>query len=453
MYNPNNTTGVDTEDALLKKNYLEENAQGLTMINPNQTGETYYNPQDPQSIAAREDFAAKQRKADNGGLDFQPASTGQMLLDMLGSMLITYGASRLLGADGNAALGLGLQASAVAHDMDKQEQERYGIIKSAIKRNGNIYSPEMLWEFMKTGKGDKMEQTERDHYNTDERYKLEQDKFAQQNANREDSQSFQAQQQDQRLANQASMQADRLAHGLGSGANSQLVDQNGQLTWHGMNAGTSLAGKVAQMKAPYIKSLQSRMAKLASAEGMKTKIMSEIQNGNYMQAQTDYKTMIADLASANKGGNAATSPEEQKEIDSVGGIINEMENKARSTFGYTPNPETMNAMFNNLQNIGANDRSAINNEIEKEVSSVGGGVVPPEIVKYAASILQNQEINPEEIAQGTSNNVPEGAKSVSVPTSQLAAANGQSSDQPDGSTISNGVITLKVVNGKWTIQD
>ncbi|WEF29973.1 hypothetical protein PYR66_09900 [Klebsiella aerogenes] len=142
--------------SFLTRNYVEENAQGLTMIDPNQSSATTYLSKS-QLAKAKEDAET----VANGGVNFKPPSTGQMLLDMLGSMLITYGASRLLGIGGSAALGLGLTASAVAHDKDKQENERFEILQNSIKENGNIYSSEMLWNFMKTGDGKAMMDTEK----------------------------------------------------------------------------------------------------------------------------------------------------------------------------------------------------------------------------------------------------------------------------------------------------
>lgn len=427
----------------------DETIQGLKQFNPNLTAETYYDPQDPTSLKAK----AELEKARNQGVPFTPPSNGRMLMDMLGGMLMGYGLMRMYGADSTEALSIGLTAAGINHDKDKQEIDRYGIIQGAIAKNGDIYSPEILWNFMKTGDGKAMEQVERDYFNsgqTDKRY-------AHEDAAREDTQTFQAGEQADRLKQQRdiaderlAMERDRLNKGLGGGM--ALTDENGYLTGHGGTQAYQLANSVYKMKSPYVKGLQTRMQKLASAEGMIPQIQEAISKGDYTTAQQLFNTYQSDLAQANKGGNASISDANREELNKVGSLLNQWENKARSIAGYTPNNESMQALFNSMNAIQSNDRNALNNEVEKEVNALGGGVYNPAVVRGAASILMNQEIGTEPTA-ATSANVPAGAKAVQAKNSELIAANGQPSNSPEGSEISNGTITLKVVNGKWEVQD
>lgn len=446
-------------DTVIKSQAEQDNFEGLASYNPNTTSQTYYNPQDPASIKARREVAMAQ----NNGLSFRPPSNGQMLFDMLGGLLIGYGASRLLGADSNAGLAVGLQAAGINHDKDKEESQRYEVIQNAIARNGMIYDPSELWDFMKTGNGKGMEQAEQRHYNT----MSAEERYTQQDKNREDTQRFQGEQQDANRAqreafhsDQMNMQKDRLEHG---GMNGNLVDENGFLTFHGGNQATGLANAVRQSKAPFVRSMQSRNAKLVSAENMKETIKQNIANGDYMTAQTNLQTLKDDLAGANKGGNASIGAEDRKDLDNIGSLLNQMENKARKTAGYTPNEETMNAMFNNLDSITKNDRAGLNQEVQNEVSNLGGGVYNPTVVKGAASIILNQRIGDNGVftnpvapdAQEVNSQAPaaDGSKQVQASNRELLQADGQASNSPEGAAISNGRVTLKVVNGKWEVQD
>lgn len=215
----NNTMGFDPLTLQPTGNFQQDLAiyeaeqnevSGLAQVNPNDTAHTYYENQNPVVLKAK-------AEAYKPAAGFKPPSNGQMLADMLGGLLMGYGAARLLGGDSKASLAIGLNAAGINHDKDLQEADRYKIIQSSIEQNGMIYNPESLYTFMKTGNGSAMEQEEREYFNAgqtasahdwqDQRMNTQQGyqtqrqqaQFAQQDKNREDQQAFQQGMQTERL--------------------------------------------------------------------------------------------------------------------------------------------------------------------------------------------------------------------------------------------------------------
>ncbi|EPT9873094.1 hypothetical protein ACVTW2_000679 [Escherichia coli] len=107
-----------------------------------------------------------QRGQEGGGLPFSPPSNGQMLEDMLGGLLLGYVAARALGGTGKQAIGVGLLAAGGNHDADRAEAQRFQTIKAMVA-SGENYSPDALFNFMKTG-DDKALQDER-HQNAEDK--------------------------------------------------------------------------------------------------------------------------------------------------------------------------------------------------------------------------------------------------------------------------------------------
>lgn len=449
-------------EAAINTQLEQNNFDGLQQVNPNSTGETFYNPQDPQALKAK----AELEKKANNGINFKPPSQGQMFMDMLGGMLIAYSASRLLGNDGNASLGVGLMAAALNHDKDKNENHRFSIINDSINRNGHIYDPNDLYEFMKTGNGKGMEAAEQRKYKLSDTAAQYEHEDAMQQGRFDNSQNMLEQrfnQQDklqgERFEHQGAMQQERLEHQDNRSGAGALVDNDGHLTFHGGTQATGLANAVRQTKAPLVRNLQSRMAKLASAEGAIPQIKEAINRGDYKGAQAIYNTFKDDIASANKGGNASISESDRSEMENIGSTLNQWMNKARTSAGYMPNEDTMNAVFNNMKAISQNDRHALNTEVESEVDNLGGGAYNPAVVKGAASILMNQAVGNNEAPSSSEapvNSAPpsaDGVKQVAMGTRDLISHDGEASGSPEGAEITNGTVTLKVVNGKWQVQD
>lgn len=403
-------------------------------------------------VKAREDGA----KELSGGLNIKPPSKMRMCLDMMGGLLIGYFAARTGGASGTGAMLVGLTAAASNRDADQQLIDRAEIARKMFKGGG--YTEDALYNYYRTG-DDSGLKAETSSIAQDRRQGINVDA-----AN---------DRQDKQLDQQMKIHNDTMNHQdiwhkdtqnrLANGGMGALTDQNGNLTWHGMNAGTALAGKVAQMKAPYIKNLQTRMAKLASAKSMAAAVQADIARGDYTQAQSDYNLFTSDLAQAEKGGNAAITPEEREQVSKLGSLLNQWENKARTMTGFTPNAETMNSVFGTFNNVANNDENAINNEVQKEVANIGGGVIDPAIQKYAASILMNQSINEiqnesnqalsNENVATTSTSTSGNSSQVQLSNSQLTSHIGEATDHPNGYTVSNGTITLVAENGKWTVKD
>lgn len=421
--------------------------EGALQYNPNTTAETYYDPQDPQTLKAK----AQLEQAKQNGVPFTPPSNGRMLFDMLGSLLVAYGSMKLFGADGNEALGVGLSAAGIAHDKDKQEIDRYGILQGAIAQNGNIYSPEMLWQFMKTGDGKAMEEVEREHFNSGETDK----RYSQQDAAREDNQLFESQQQDLNRAqrdryhtDEMNIQQQRLNKPFGGSAMA-LVDDEGYLTGHGSAAAQNLANSVWREKASFIKPLQARMSKLASAEGMAPQIEAAINKGDYKLAQQLFNTYQSDLAQANKGGNASISEADKDELNKIGGLLNQWENKARSIAGYTPNDESMQALFSSMNAVNNNDYNALNREI-RDAAGLNIRHERPEVVEAAADILLKGQVGQPAIEAGTT---PAATNADSTVNVALGGYIGQPTNKSNGYTVSNGKTTLVAQNGKWELQE
>ena len=397
--------------------------------------------------------AAKQgmQQLQNGGLSFKPPSAMRQIVDMVGGALITYFMCKSGGMNGNGAGMAAFMAAAANHDNDRKIVDRFNIAKQLYAKGG--YTPDALYKFVESGDESALK-AETTSIAENERQERTQEFEAMTQGK---TQEFQAMQQNDRFSHQTELEKMRedyrSAHPLAGGAMS-VVDENGMLTNHGMIASNNLANQIRQTKAPYVRGLQMRMQKLASAQGMIPQIQQAIQRGDWTTAQTLYNSYLSDLAQANKGGNSSISESDKKELNDIGGIINQGVNAVRKGLGYTPNENTMNAMFNNMQAIQANDEQALNNEVAKEVQNIGGGVVHPSVVKYVASILLNQQIGAGENT-GSSVQVSNTGNSstLNIPNSQLSGYVGQSTDKPNGYTVTNGKITLVAENGKWTMQD
>lgn len=443
---PDFIKGANGVEEIIRYDEAQQNLQGLEMHDYNDTNNTDYISQNPDAIRAREEY----RRAMNGGVNFEPPDKRQGLMDMLGGALVGYAASRLLGGDSQEALGVGLTAAAINHDKDKAENDRYGIIKDAIAQNGDIYSQEMLWNFMKTGDGKPMEEVEKLRYQTGNalQQQFHGDLVKQWDYNEANKARHEGYQQAKDVANINSSKARN---------GSQLVDEDGHLTFHGGNQATSLANAVRQTKAPYVRNLQTRMAKLASAEGAIEKIQEYIQAGDFQSAQALYKTFLDDLAQANKGGNAAITEADKEGLAKIGGILTQWMNEAKVNAGYMPEVETMNAIFNNMKAIQQNDRNALNNEVFSEVNSLGGSVYNPVVVKGAASILMNQAIGNTPASQAATQGAPQAQvnsanATMSVTNKELMSHIGEDTTHPEGYVVSNGNVALVSHNGKWEVE-
>lgn len=391
--------------------------------------------------------AASKLQKDPLGLN--PPTKHDLLTDMLKSLLIGFGASLLLGMGGKGAIFVALAAAGGTHDADLAEMQRYDALKDMVAKGEN-YSTVAMQEYMKTG-NDKALTGE---YNQNQ-MNIRQDA---QLANRDTITEEQIASREKIAANNLDSREriaeDRINHPLGSSAMA-LVDNNGQLTGHGFTAAKGLAQQIWSEKSSFVKPLQTKMSKLASAEGMKQKVQDDLARGDYTAAQSDYNLFTSDLAQAEKGGNAAISPEEREAISKIGSIVNQFANKAKGLAGYTPTQETMNAAFNTFDNVTANDKA----NIEREVSDATGlsdlQYVPQQVRDTAAGILAKGDVGETPVVAQAVNSAPpasNGSKVVEAPSSELVKADGQASSSPEGATITNGRVTLKVVNGKWQLQ-
>lgn len=337
-------------------------------------------------LLAKKDAA---NQINNGGLGIKPPSALRQCIDMLGGLLIGYFAAKSGGASGTGAMLIGLTAAASNHDSDQKLVQRGKIAKQLYAEGG--YSPDALYNFYKTG-DDKGLEGERNNAAANDRAQMNIDA---QTGRQSAQQAFTSNENDKRYAQQNALEDKReafhAAHPVG-GNSMALVGDDGYLTGRGQIAAQKLADSVRQTKGAYVRQLQTRLAKLASNEGMADKINSELASGDYEKAYSDYQQFKADLAQAAKGGNSSISPQEQAEVDKIGGFFTNMGNSIRKGLGFTPDKDTMNAVMNTFNNITDNDRSALNREVENEVNTVGGGVMNPAVVQGAASIIKQQEI-------------------------------------------------------------
>lgn len=408
---------------------------GVEQYNPNTTGETFYNEQDPQTLKAK----AQLEKAKNNGVDFKPPSNGRMLFDMLGSLLVSYGAMRLFGAEGNEALGVGLTAAGLAHDKDKQEVDRYSILQQAIAKNGNIYSPEDLWNFMKTGDGKGMEAAETRKYNREDVAEAEKNK-------REDAQTA----QDWKEAD------NKQQHEWDVQDKAQTL--NNEMTLARYNQGQENARAALTAKGQ-----QEQKAQQVAEDKDQ---MNAVVNGNIDKLINGADSDLSYFANP-----TATTPNEMgvgaAGITSVAAMknpkIRELYDAAIQVNG--------NRLVQNVAAAKAAGASGINTEGEVKLYNANAPSIDfssPSALKRSLGEYRNyvnggyrsvpgmqEMINQDRAARGLP---PEtapssNAKQVEVSNRQLIASAGQPSTSPNGSEITNGKITLKVVNGKWEVQD
>lgn len=408
---------------------------GLALSNPNTTAFTYYDNQNPE---------VQKAKAEAFGTEagFKPPSNGQMLFDMLGGMLLGYGAARLLGADGKASLAIGLNAAGINHDKDQQEVERYGIIESSIKQNGMIYNPQSLWTFMKTGNGAAMEQEEREYFNAgqtsdnhdwqDQRLTKQQDyqkerqqaQFAQQNANREDNQAFQQGMQTERLNAKGGLGG--YGNGYDASAMASILST--------LNPSQRAMVKDSLSKAG--QSVKSNVQRLSSYQNVQN-LMNEYNDPNtpIARKQAIGKEIADDLYRGQHGGNA-TLPANSEELALPNiGYVGNMENKANLIKNGTFSKDMADAITNE-----ANSSIA---DISHGVEQVKNNLVRQFIAQGISPA--NAEILAQSILSGADSNVlPE-----STPESKL---DGSTSTAPEGETVVYNGVTYKTINGKWKAQ-
>lgn len=430
---------------------------------PSQVAQGYQYYQDAQDVRGLEGGAtvdtgndalwwekqkAKAEGVSKDPLGLNPPTHKRDWSEMLGSLLIGFAAASLLGASGKAAIFTGLTAALGTHDLNQSEMQRYKVLQEDYA-NGREYSHEAMYEFMKTG-NDKALTNE---YNQ-EQMNIRQDA---QLTNRDTETEKQIASREKiagdNLAQRREAEQDRINHPVGSAMN--LVDNDGYLSGHGQTAAKQLAQQIWSEKSSFIKPLQTRMSKLASAEGMKQKVQDDLARGDYTAAQSDYNLFVSDLAQAEKGGNAAISEAERKQVNKIGSVLNQIKNGVRDKFGYTPNGETMDSVFNTFQNVTDNDKAAIHREILDAAGLNDMKYVRPEVKDTAADILLKGDIGETPVVAQAVNSAPpsaDGVKTVEVPSSELVAQDGATAKSPEGATITNGRVTLKVVNGKWQLQ-
>lgn len=418
---------------------------GLSQVNPNTTAETFYSNQNPAVLKAK-------AEAYHTEAGFKPPSNGQVLADMLGGLLLGYGAARLLGADGKASLAIGLNASGINHDKDLQEAERYKIIESSIEQNGMIYNPQSLWTFMKTGNGSAMEQEEREYFNAGQsdinrdyqnqrldktqsfQHSEQQDRFAQQNAAREDQQAFQQGMQNDRFNNQRMLGQGQMTASRLSTTDNQIMDNDKPARDRYMQQYGGWTDAQSQLN--IIKNAQSIINDPLSTDAQKKLALSEIQGA--------IPSLISGVARGEIGGNASLTEGQRKAVLPSLGLPANAYNSATQQYNGTISDEQINA----IQNQIAGNRNSIagylnqmsRNEQEAMRKAQNGDLTGA--FSYTGANLP-QPVNP------VSNSI----QNVSYSDSELKASAGQpvASDIPEGAEITNGSVTLKAQNGVWVL--
>jgi len=432
-------------EAAINTQLEQNNLDGLQQVNPNTTAETYYNPQDPQALKAKAEIAKKA----NNGINFQPPSTGQMFMDMLGGMLVAYGASRLLGADGNQALGVGLTAAAINHDKDREENHRFSIINDAINRNGQIYDPQDLYDFMKTGNGKGMEAAEQRKYKTDDMAATFEHQDAMQQGRFDNSQNMLAQrfnQQDklqgERFEQQNAMQQGRFAQQEAMGKNQLSASRRGTIFNQIMDNDKPARDRYTQQYGGWtdaasqlniIKQAQSVLDDPHASSEQKERATAVIQGA--------IPSLLHGVARGEVGGNATITEGQMEGALPRLGLSSNLWNKTTQQYDGTLSNEQINAIGHQIEGnrnsirgwlnqINQNEQTALNKadngDIEGAYSYTGANLPEP--------------VNPDGSIQ-------------SAPTS-VSQLDGTAvgAGIPEGATVEYNGTTYKNVNGKWEAQ-
>lgn len=407
-------------DTIIATQQEADNAQGLASYNPNTTSETFYNPQDPQSIKAKEEAL----RAQNNGLTFKPPSNGQMLFDMLGSMLIGYGASKLLGADSNAALSVGLGAAGINHDKDKEEANRFQVIKDAIARNGQIYDSNELYNFMKTGDGKGMEQAETRHYNT----QSAEDRYTQQNANREDSQNFQQSQQDANREQREAFHTDTM-NMQQKNIDQRREDSKSQLT---LSRAGSMANQIMDNDKPMKDRYQQQLTGWTDAKNQINiiKAAQQVLNSNSSSDQAKQQaqamiqgaipSLVHGVARGEMGGTATITPESLKGALPSLGLAADKYNVGTGLYNGTLSDSQIQAIDEqingNRASIG-NSLQQINSNENKSIAQATGNQNIADSYTYTSGNMPKST----DEAQGSSTN---GGNGEAIATAPSGSENG-----------------------------
>lgn len=426
----------------------KKDMSGINTYNFNDTALTYYNPQDPQSIKNR---AAIAKQATTNGTGFKPPSNGRMLFDMLGSLLVAYGSMRMFGADGKEAVGVGLNAAVIAHDKDKQETDRYGIIKEAIAKNGEIYSPQDLWNFMKTGNGKGMETAETRKYNREDTAEKEsyQDK-----ARKE---SFENQKE---LANIRFGEQEQLRHENEAHAEKmENIRHSNHLNEKGM--GGNVAGGDVMHLADGTPVIQNgKPFKQGSTEFIPVK---DIHTGetiiapadSFIQSATPNENSMHNAFNQNIDKLINAKDEDLHPFANIMGGTNKMGygSEYASRMGNDKNSRSLyetarqiqgNRLLKNVADAKANGASGINTEGEVKLYNEN----LPELDFSSPENLKDSLRKYRDYVNGGYQKYT-GTTTSNEGKSTKAELDGQPSKLPDGTTTTYNGVTYTVVNGKW----
>lgn len=419
----------------------QNEVSGLAQSNPNTTAQTYYSNQNPEVLKAKAEI-------NTPTAGFKPPSNGQMLADMLGGLLLGYGASRLLGADGKASLAIGLNAAGINHDKDLQEAERYKIIESSIEQNGMIYNPQSLYTFMKTGNGSAMEQEEREYFNAGQtsnnqawqdsrlektqnyQTQRQQAQFQQQDKNREDNQLF-----------QHGMQTERLNAKGGLGGYGNGYAENTAPILAQLNPSQRAMVKTALSQAS--KSVSGNQQRLAAYLNVQN-LMKEYNATNDPQRRASIAKEIADDLYRGQHGGNATLPANSEELALPNiGLPGNLENKA--SLKYNGN------YSNDMAKAITTEADSSINDISAGVEQVKNNLVRQFIAQGISP--ENAEILAQSVMGGAMSPVTASApdKTLNISDSEMNGYVGQATQQPRGYTVSNGKVTLVSDGSHWQL--
>lgn len=396
-------------DDKFKLEFEQQDFSGLQLNNTSQTP-VYAAPFDAD--AQSKQIEAMKAEMEKGGMPVKKQTNLEMLTNMLGSALISYAFSRLLGGNGNESAMIGLVGAGITHDEDNKMSQRWDAAKKMLDDGDVAYSPDAILAYVQNG-DDKGMQAERQNNEADKRAGLNidaantrqqsqqqftagqnQQRYAQQNQMEQGREAFQSQQQAERLKAQADNQAARSSNWRMNTMANQIVAGDKPERDRYLQQYTGWLD--AQKQMDIIKSATSVYNDPHASDEQKAEALARIQGA--------IPSLVSGIARGERGGNATLTTAQTKEALASIGLAGDKYNEATGLYNGTLSDAKINALSHQIEGNRSNISSTLNDIAADERRRINAGMQGDTVTAYGGRELpqDNNTDNSQPVAQAPS---------------------------------------------------